>query len=448
MRKKFLSGRQRCAAACLLLSGLLLARPCAASGPPPVIITQPLSQTVPYLGTAIFSVAAASGTTLTYQWRKNGTGISGATANSFTITNVQKADQGTYSVRVFNGGGWVRSSNATLTVDLPPSIKTQPQSQEIGQSQNASFSVVASGTAPFSYHWNFEGTNISGATNATLSLTDVQTNQAGDYTVVVTNPWGAATSSVASLAVDVPPAITTQPASQTVAHGQTVSLSVVASGTAPLTYQWYFNGSSLGRGAQDSTLTYTNVHLSKAGNYTVVVANAAGSVTSAVATLSVYFSPGIQSQPQNLTVTQSQNASFSVVATGSAPLGYQWNLNGTALSDATNATLSLTNVQTTDAGSYQVVVTNIVGSITSAVATLTVTNPMVILSLPTGGGMTPGWFTFQLSLPMRATYVILASTDLQAWTPIATNVATLGSVVFTDSAATNYPCRFYRAMIP
>src|SRR5439155_955559 len=102
--------------------------------------------------------------------------------------------------------------------------------------QTASFSVLASGDTPLSYQWNFNGTALSGATNATLGLTNVQTNQAGNYTVLVANNWGSVTSAVATLTVYVPPAIATQPQSLTVTQAQTASFSVVASGTATLSY--------------------------------------------------------------------------------------------------------------------------------------------------------------------------------------------------------------------
>jgi len=284
----------------------------------------------------------------------------------------------------------VKSSNAILTVNVAPTITTQPESQTVIQSQNASFSVVAGGTAPFSYQWIFEGAAMSAATNATLTLTEVQTNQAGNYTVVVSNAWGSVTSAMASLTVDVPPGITTQPQSQSVALGQAVSFSAVASGTAPFTYQWYFNGSSLGWWAQSSTLTLNNVFTWNDGNYSVVVANAAGSVTSAAATLTVDFPPGIQTQPQNLTVTQDQNASFSVVANGSAPFSYQWYFNGAAMSGATNASLTLNDVQPAQAGSYTVMVSNPVGNLTSQAAALTVNVPPSITTQPQSQWVTPG----------------------------------------------------------
>src|ERR1039458_8163322 len=190
---------------CLLFFSLLVARPCEAGGPPPYIFFQPSSLTVPILDSATFQVFAFSGTTMSYQWLKNGTNISGANLRSYTIASVQATDQATYSVKVSNAGGSVTSSGATLTVLFPPAITTQPQSQAVVQGQNASFSVAVNGSAPFLYQWNFNGASLSGATNSGLTRTNAQTTNAGSYTVVVTNSWGSVTSAVAALTVNVPP---------------------------------------------------------------------------------------------------------------------------------------------------------------------------------------------------------------------------------------------------
>ena len=175
----------------------------------------------------------------------------------------------------------------------------------------------------------------------------------------------------------VPPAITTQPTNQSAAVGQTATFNVVASGTAPLSYQWYFNTNTLLPNKTNAVLTLTNVQTTNAGGYSVVVANSAGSATSVVATLTVTnVAPSITTQPTNQTVGVDGNATFSVSATGTAPLSYQWYFNtDPPLTGKTNATLTLNNVQTNDAGGYSVVVANSAGSTTSVVAALTVTGP-------------------------------------------------------------------------
>ena len=429
----------------MLLFNLLALKTCLAIGIPPIIIAQPLSRTVLLSGSATFQVSVFSLTSVSYQWFKNGSKILDAEGSSYGIYSATTNDAGAYSVVVVNAGGSVGSSAATLTVLVPPTITTQPQSVAVSVGQTASFSVGAGGTSPLNYQWKLNGTNLSGANNASLTLTNVQTNQAGSYAVVLTNLAGSVTSAVATLTVLVPPAITHQPQSLTVTQGQTAAFSVGASGTAPISYQWSFNGTNVS-GANNATLTLTNVQTNLAGNYAVVLTNLAGSVTSAVATLSVLVPPTITHQPQSQTLSMGQAAAFYVRASGTATMGYQWSFNGTALSGATNAALALIGVHATNAGSYTVVVTNLAGLVTSVAATLMVTNPSINLSVASGTGMNSSGFTFQLSVPVGITYVILTSTNFQDWTPIATNVAQTGNEVFTDAAATNYSSRFYRAL--
>ena len=160
------------------------------------------------------------------------------------------------------------------------SIAVQPQSQTVVAGTNVIFTVTATGFGLLSYQWQFNGTNISAASNTSLVLTNVQPTNAGSYTVVVTNSLGSVTSAVAVLTVLVPPSITSQPASRTNECTSTATFTVAASGTAPLGYQWYFNGSLI-TNATGTSLAMTNVHSAQQGNYTVVVTNSAGSVTSA-----------------------------------------------------------------------------------------------------------------------------------------------------------------------
>ena len=171
--------------------------------------------------------------------------------------------------------------------NIAPSITTQPQSQAVSPGSNVTFTVVASGTTPFSYQWLFNGTNISAANTNFYTLANAQFTNAGNYSVIVTNIAGSITSSNAVLTVsNLPPSITTQPQSQTVNVGGSVTFTVVAGGTAPLSYQWLLGGTNIA-GATTNSCTRTHVQTNDAGNYTVVVTNVAGCVTSVVATLTV-----------------------------------------------------------------------------------------------------------------------------------------------------------------
>jgi Leucine-rich repeat (LRR) protein len=345
------------------------------------ITNQPLSQAVMLGGNATFTVGAGGFGTLGYQWRFSGTNIGGATATSYTRLNAQSPDAGSYSVVVTNPGGAVTSAVATLVVNIPPSISTPPQNLTVNQGQNAGFSVIAGGTGPLSYQWRFSGTNINGATASSYTRVSAQPADIGNYVVIVTNVAGAVTSSIATLSVNIPPSIPGPPQNATVTQGQDATFNVTASGTAPLAYQWRFNGVNIG-GAIGSSYTRVSAQSADAGNYTVVVSNMAGTVTSVVASLIVNVPPGISVPPQNLTVIQNQNAAFSVTATGTAPLSYQWRFNGTNISGAVSSSYTRLSAQPADAGNYAVVVSNVAGAITSAVAALTVNVPPSISAPP------------------------------------------------------------------
>ncbi|MEO9112790.1 MAG: immunoglobulin domain-containing protein [Lacunisphaera sp.] len=156
-----------------------------------------------------------------------------------------------------------------------------------------------------------------------------------------------------------------------VAAGSKVVLSVSADGTAPFTYQWIKDGSSLS-GSTSSTLTLSNVQSANAGSYAVTVANAAGSTTSPVSTITIALPPVITTQPVSQSVAVGAAVTFTAVASGTPIPTYQWKENGVSISGATNASLTLTNVQTSAAATYSVVATNSIGSATSVGAVLKV----------------------------------------------------------------------------
>jgi len=170
------------------------------------------------------------------------------------------------------------------------------------------------------------------------------------------------------------PSITTQPASVAVAAGAAASFSVVASGTATLGYQWRKGGTAIS-GATSASYSIAAAASSDAGSYDVVVTNSAGSVTSSVATLTVSAvatAPAITTQPVSQSVSAGNTATFSVVASGSS-LSYQWRKDGTAISGATASSYVISAVATANAGNYDVVVSNSLGSVTSTAAALSVT---------------------------------------------------------------------------
>jgi hypothetical protein len=447
---------------------------------PPAINVQPTNQTVGVGSTATLSVSVNANATppLRYQWQTNGVNlvnggnISGATNATLTISNVKTNNSGSYSVIVTNYGGSATSSNAVLTVVAAPVIIVQPPTNEVmAVGFTATFSVYAVGQAPLSYHWQFNGTNlvnegnISGATNNLLTINNAQTSDSGIYTVSVANLAGSVTSSNAVLLVtNSPPAINVQPTNQTVAAKSTVTMVVVASGTAPLSYQWQMNGTNLvnsGQGGQIGgatahQLTIKNVQTNNSGSYSVIVTNFGGSVTSSVAILTVASSPLILVQPTNQTMAVGATATLAVTAIGLAPLSYQWQMDGTNLTDggqingAISNVLTISNVQLTNSGSYSVVVTNTAGSVTSSNAVLSVV-PLSFANIVAAGG---GSFILSgAGGTNNGTYFVLTSSNLLVplaqWQCIATNqFDNAGDFIFTNTVPTNTPQLFYILQLP
>ena len=260
-------------------------------------------------------------------------------------------------------------------IQVPPSISTQPAGQSAPLGSNVSFTVAASGTSPFNFQWKKNGGDIAGANSDTLSLSNVQDADAATYTVVVSNAAGSATSVGAALAVITPPSIGLQPEPQTVNAGATANFFVSANGTAPLDFQWKKDGSDI-PGATSSSLAVSNAQDGDAGSYTVVISNGAGSVTSEPVALTVthIVPPTITTQPASQTKNVGEGVTFTVVAGGTAPF-YQWQKNGSDIAGAMSASLTLSNVQLSDAGDYSVEVSNDAGIATSDPATLTVVVP-------------------------------------------------------------------------
>ncbi len=178
------------------------------------------------------------------------------------------------------------------TIEIPhaaPSILTQPANQTVTVGQTATFTVTAAGTTPLSYQWQKGATAITGATSASYTTPATTTTDSGSqYTVVVTNAVGSATSNAATLTVNAAaPSILTQPANQTVTVGQTATFSVTAAGTTPLSYQWQ-KGATAITGATSASYTTPAATTTDSGSqYIVVVTNALGSATSKAATLTV-----------------------------------------------------------------------------------------------------------------------------------------------------------------
>jgi len=328
-----------------------------------------------------------------YQLRKGATELSPwvVTTSSnytFTLRNIQATDAGTYRIIVTNlASPSGVSGTATLTVLSPPVITMQPGGKTVDSGSTVNFTVTAVGTTPLYYQWYRNGVAVSGATSTTLTVSNVRAGiNDGAYTVVITNVYGSVTSQVALLIVRQPVFIVQQPTNTVVAVGGTATFTVVPGGGEPYTFRWFFNITNEIVGQTNSTLVLTNVQPSQSGYYNVIVSNPLGTATSAVAYLTVGMPPIIITQPTNQTVSLGSTVDFVVVASSEEPLSYQWYFANAPLPNETNNLLRLTSISQAQAGSYYVVVENIYGNTTSAVAKL-----IISVSDSDNDGMPDDW---------------------------------------------------------
>jgi hypothetical protein len=387
---------------------------------------------------------------------------------------------------------------------LAPVILTQPVDQRTCPGSSLSLSVQAIGTGPLSWQWRCDGTNlvngagVTGATTPTLVLSNLQPTQAGLYSVVVTNICGRTTSALASVAVwlgGVPEAVnapylvwsmagnTGWVAQVDVAHdsvaagqsgaitdGQNSRLETWVTGPGTISFWWkvssepnndrlqfYINSTIMAAISGEVDWQWQSFSVPSGTNqllkwrYGKNASLSAGQDRGWVdqiqyASTDGYTLPAITSQPEDQAVSAGGAVTFSAIATGSGPLGYQWRFNGAELVDGPGVSgcmtpvLRLTNLQATYAGNYQVVVSNPAGSVSSSLASLTVTTPPAITVVASSN---------KLSLTWRAntgrTYQVFYKDNLgdTIWKAFPAGVTIQGSTATFEDLRTENAQRFY-----
>lgn len=367
---------------------------------PPVIVLQPVNQSVVVGGSAAFSVAAnANNGVLTYQWRVGISDVSGATQPTLTLSRVPASDAGFVWCTVRNEAGEVSSERAILNVrvsDASLRFLEQPADIITGVGARANFFAAVSGNPPLLYQWQKDGADIFGATSSQLSISRLSSTDQGKYTLNVTNGFEVVTSRTASLSFPDRPYFVGPPSfvSGGTQVGQFLVISASALGEAPLSYQWRKNGEPIA-GATRVTLPLGPLTLGDSGDYDVVATNALGSTTSQPVVLTVTeapVAPVIVRAPSGQTAVAGGSVSFSVEATGTA-LRYQWRKNGLIIPGGTAANLTLSPVASSDTGSYDLFVANAVREVGVLPVTLSVTpgsNGPVMARQPTAQTADPG----------------------------------------------------------
>ncbi len=370
--------------------------------PPPAILAQPTNLTVFVGSNAAFSATVLTYSPAGYRWYFNGTPladdgrVTGSGTTNLTIADVETNDAGPYQLVATNDYGSAGSAQATLTVLPVTTVGVQPQNLTTNGGATVTFTSTVAGQGPFTYQWQFNGTNLPGATTSNLTLTNALDSQSGAYALVVGNAAGSVVSFVASLTVVPWVTATIQPGTVISGSGFYVTFTTTSGGFSSNTvYQWQLNSTNLVASwswTNGDSVIYLLPSIADAGVYDVVASDAYTNVTSSNAVLNV--TPlAITAQPQSQSVLGGAKVTFSVVAPGEQPVTYRWQYDSTDIPDATNSSLVLSNVLVSQSGTYSVIVTNAYATVVSSNATLTV-SPVAFTAQPTNRVAWLGGSTF------------------------------------------------------
>ncbi|MBI3258876.1 MAG: immunoglobulin domain-containing protein, partial [Ignavibacteriae bacterium] len=336
----------------------------------PIITTHPKTDSA-CVGSPITFSVTADNQPYTYQWRRNGNNITGATTSSYSIAAAQQADVGSYDV-VVTGCVPLISNPASFTLIAPPSITSQSNDTAVckGSSVTLSCNVLGANV----YQWKRNGNVVTGVFTPTLVIPSVTAADTGTYILMVNGKCPPPQiSNPISLRFINAPSITAQPRDTTVCFGASAKFSVENTGKGT-TYQWRKNSKNIDN-AVGSNLIISSVTASEVGGYDVVITNSCNlSTTSSVVQLKTRDAVVIVSNPRDTTIQANLNVTLSVSATGTG-IKYQWQKNNINRNGDTLATLTIAGLKLSDSGNYKCIVKNECGSSESSIAKLKVTSP-------------------------------------------------------------------------
>ncbi|MGN6567406.1 MAG: beta strand repeat-containing protein, partial [Flavipsychrobacter sp.] len=382
----------------------------------PIVTTNPSNNTFCSGSTATFTAAATGSPTPTVQWQISTDGgvsynnISGATSTTLTFTAASSQNNNKYRAVFTNTNGSATTNAATITVNVAPTVSTNPTGQTVCSGNSASFTASAGGTPTPTVQWQLStdgGTtfnNISGATSATLSFTTAASQNNNQYRAVFTNSCGNVTTSAATLNVNVAPSVTTNPSSASFCPGASTSFTAAASGTPTPTVQWQLStdgGTTYNNisGATSNIYTFTNAGSENGYKYRAVYTNSCGTVNTSAATLNMNAVPVVTTNPSTQTICSGSNVSFLAAASGTPTPTVQWQLStdgGTTfnnISGATGTTLSFATTTSQNGNQYRAVFANTCNTATTTAATLNIDIAPSITTNPSDITVCPGTTT-------------------------------------------------------
>jgi len=316
---------------------------------------------------------AASGDSISYLWIKNGSDTLSSKASRVIFSSVKASDSGSYQCFVYNIFDTISSTASFLNVLIPPTFDTVPDSVVVFDGDTARIRISVSGTPPFIYKWVKNGTDSVGS-SAELVIPNVTLSDNSYYNCIVTGVSTISTSKIYLKIRPAPPVIDSQPTNVSVIENQNAILSIKAHGTAPLQYKWFYLKDLTTVLSDSTTLILNKVQIVQHNSRILCqVSNVAGTIYSDTVLLQVYPEhPVISTHPLSQSTNEAKRVIFTVEATGTPPLSFQWFKVGTNYTLGTLDSLVLDPVQKKDAGDYYCIVSNAAGADTSETATLIV----------------------------------------------------------------------------
>jgi large repetitive protein len=374
----------------------------------PTVTSHPAAQTVCAGATATFTVAATGTPAPTIQWQVSTDGgtnfgnLAGETNTTLSFATTAGQNGNLYRAVLTNSCSTVNSNPALLTVNTAPVVTVNPVSQTICAGASASFTAAASANPAATVQWQVDSgsgfSNIPGATSTTLTFTTTAGQTGNQYRAVFTNVCSTATTTAATLTVNVAPAVVTQPTNQIVCAGATATFTAAASGTPAATIQWQVDSGSGFTdipGATSGTLSFSTVAGDNGKSYRAVFTNSCGVATSNAATLRVDTLPVVSTNPITQTICAGAPVTFTAAASSNAGQTVQWQSSpdGVAFTDIpgeTNLSLTFITAAGDNGKQYRAVFTNACGSVNTTAATLVVDTLPVVTTNPVATAVCDG----------------------------------------------------------
>ena len=339
-------------------------------------------------------------------------------------------------------GTYIKPSN--IIAYVPPFTIIQPVGGTIREGTDYTFSVGVIGSPPFTYRWYKNNLPIGYGTEKDLQIFDATVNDDANYYCVISNNGYSAQSDTVKLNVLTPPVIVTQPTSINTNPSTTVFFNTSATGSGPITYDWY-KENQLISSSVNNLLYVFNTQTTDLGNYYCVISNEVGSVTSNTVQLTLNTPLVVVTLPSNITLNPGQTLNTSLSCTGTTPITAQWRKDGVnckpvAVYNSGLIPLLIANIQEINDGSYDCILTNIVGTINSGTFLVHVNELLAFVTQPVSGSVNvEDTFTFTAdasgSEPILYTWI---KTNPYVDLAITGKTLTLNNIEVTDQA--NYAC--------